>query len=88
MSEPLFPDDPSMAGYRKIAAESPEAAGILASSDLYFARMMQNTALAMDGGRICDTWTPEQRQQFAAERPEAWAQAAAERAAQEAPDPD
>jgi hypothetical protein len=71
IGEPLFPGQPDMAGYRKVEAESPVAAAIYAEVDLHNARVMQNPATT-------NIWTPEERATFAAEHPEAWAQAARE----------
>lgn len=69
------------AGFQKLTPAGADAA--LRASDLYFARQMQDPRLMMDGTRLMDIWSEEQRQQFARDRPEAWAQAAAERAEQE-----
>jgi hypothetical protein len=79
IGEALFPDRPEMAGYRRVEAESPEAAAILEQSALYYARSMQSEHVMMDGTLLRDLWTPEERETFAAAHPEAWEQAADER---------
>jgi hypothetical protein len=75
-------EEAKAAGFQKLTPAGADVA--LRHTDLYLARQMQHPEVMMDGTRLMDIWSEEERQRFASERPDAWAQAAAERAALEA----